>query len=472
MTSTLSQMEGNLMKKIDVLVEEGSHFENPDVKTNNSSDEVLPEAGSFDDCNVLDMDLDDDTVLFDPLLYEESKETAGQIVEDNSPAQSLLDAAPLQNGPDSVTDTKCPSPEIIVEPTPLKSDGSPEIIFVPVIVEVDTPEVIVDPATIKPDTSPEIIIDPIPLKVDSCPEIIFEHSPKYASDLPLKVTADSSLDVNPSPPKKDNFNSTPELLPESGKAVESSENEAKSCVTINPVPGTSSKPETKLEIDYVSTDPKENADNFDSRWETLRSLSENDDKYSLIRRRWGNARCPNPGIDLTYRHRNRPENSTNQQRGRQMKRSKMRKKRRSLSCVSHLQKLMEDVKNNYYCECQELCKRHASQLWKLSEDHHTELISLVQIPLQNFYAGIPDFGHILDRQRQDKETVIEQFRRGMQELVSRTSSNLARRQKDSDEMILFHKQYTNDGSNSLTDEQYILLEETERMYNEYQKFYG
>lgn len=79
--------------------------------------------------------------------------------------------------------------------------------------------------------------------------------------------------------------------------------------------------------------------------------------------------------------------------------------------------------------------------------------------------------YLLILKLQEKENVTEEFLRDVEELVTRTSCQLARYQKDSDETMVFHKQYVKNGNDSLTDEQCLLLRETERMYDEYSKFY-
>ncbi|PSN34884.1 hypothetical protein C0J52_16732 [Blattella germanica] len=56
----------------------------------------------------------------------------------------------------------------------------------------------------------------------------------------------------------------------------------------------------KIEEDYVSNNPEENADNFNPEWELLRKLETDAERYTAMRKRWKNLVIPDPNQELTF----------------------------------------------------------------------------------------------------------------------------------------------------------------------------
>lgn len=64
------------------------------------------------------------------------------------------------------------------------------------------------------------------------------------------------------------------------------------------------QPRIRREFEYISNDPEENADNFNPKWNSLRSISTDGERYRSIRKMWKNLSIPNPDKNLTFRHQN------------------------------------------------------------------------------------------------------------------------------------------------------------------------
>lgn len=331
------------MRKMDIFIEEGNNVENLEPKTkDNGTNEGQSVVEHTDNFNIMDADLDEITSLPDPTVVKtENGEVNWQTMQDNLPAQNSMDALPLKDKPNFVTHIIDPPPESnITGSSQTTASKSPE----------------------------KNIAD------------------AYPSDGPGVVITES---------RRKHVSKTENL-------VECNEGKSNSSSSVaEPVPGPSRKHRAKLEIDYVSNDPKENQDNFDAGWEAMRSLSRDRYNYSLVRKRWGNMNHPDPSVDLTYRHRNRLRSASNRQRGRKRRKSDWEPiKSRSLSCVSHLERLMDNARRNYYSEYKKLSKRHDWQLLELYNYHQTEFARLAQMPLRNFDELISGVNYVLHRQRQ------------------------------------------------------------------------
>lgn len=58
---------------------------------------------------------------------------------------------------------------------------------------------------------------------------------------------------------------------------------------------------------FISTDARENVDNFHAGWAPLRDAPSDEARYRLIRERWRNLSVPDPSKNLSYRHAGRFE---------------------------------------------------------------------------------------------------------------------------------------------------------------------
>lgn len=248
------------------------------------------------------------------------------------------------------------------------------------------------------------------------------------------------------------------------------------------------------QIPWISTDEAENADNNDPKWEILKTLETDRDRYEVVREKWRQLRIPDPRKDLTShnfrRRRSRPNGrSVNYTEAGSVTQSRKRtrsddgddandhpsKRRRMLSCTQ----MFEDRIDN-------LRRQLDEDFLQLKDEHHEELQKLSVIQQQELnrclFSSAPH--HIVKQQMQNlhhyQQQQVDSLQYKFDDKLADVSEDKIKTinllTKASEEVYAFNKFYTDlkcadDDHCNITEEEFCRFHETEQMYDYYDEVY-
>ncbi|PNF34963.1 hypothetical protein B7P43_G15619 [Cryptotermes secundus] len=269
---------------------------------------------------------------------------------------------------------------------------------------------------------------------------------------------------------------------------------------------------SKVNEDYVSNNPQENYDNNNPDWELLRKLETDEERYRAMRQRWRNLTTPNPNQDLTYRNwrihqkankltksaaqtsnyaiiqQTRASDSgasvsmqdhhkrTLSDEQASIDHQPRMKHSRTQSCTAVYDKKLEQLRKNIQHEKQQIYDQEHAALIRLNMKQTQEMNYL-----QNFcrtYGNIEQIRWLYYQQKWDVEQVQKKFDEARLAVDRANLSQVQILEKACEEVQAFHKFYQGLDHDSdadalfLSESQLEELWETERLYDQYGKFYS
>jgi len=224
--------------------------------------------------------------------------------------------------------------------------------------------------------------------------------------------------------------------------------------------------------EFVSTDPKENEDNYNPEWQKLGRLTSDEERYKAVRDRWRSLVPPDPNRNLTYRQ----------------WRARNNKSPIKMSPLNNNHQLMDDNERNQLCtavfdnKISKIVQELEGSRVNIYRQRNTKFEQLAQDQDQEqriaFMRGFND----LQIQRLHKahldqcRAVKMQYDQELKRIQEITEGKIRILREASEEVLLFQKFYKGVGARDdndlyMTDIQVQELMETEEMLEQYRQFY-
>ncbi|XP_071440513.1 uncharacterized protein [Hetaerina americana] len=268
-----------------------------------------------------------------------------------------------------------------------------------------------------------------------------------------------------------------------------------------------------LEVDYVSKDPLENADNNNPDWQLLQKLETDEERYKAVRERWRNLIVPEPNKDLTcfaWCRKKNPEPKDAQnlkttpkkddsscvteedyckgrkrtfsacaidspvRRGRDIKSKD--KRVRTVSCTRVYDEKIATLRRHASEECLRIDRERNYALEGLQTQYLSDKRSLSSWSLSTGYSISKELNE-LDRYHYQKRRNISDCYEDLASRVwERKASEITTLEAAASEVLVFHKFYQGlddkaPESMVLTEDQMDEIQEINRMYDDFHKFY-
>ncbi|XP_054260921.1 uncharacterized protein LOC128985456 isoform X2 [Macrosteles quadrilineatus] len=224
-------------------------------------------------------------------------------------------------------------------------------------------------------------------------------------------------------------------------------------------------------FEFVSSDPKENEDNYNPEWQKLGRLTTDEERYKAVRDRWRSLVPPDPNRNLTYRQwraRNKLspiEFTLNNNNYHTMDDNK--KKRLCTAIfkekINSIAKDLEDTRMDIYRK-----RNREFELLGHAQDEEQ---------LRARMSGYPDLGRLHSYHLNQCRSVKEQFDLELKRIEEITEAKIRILRDAEEEVLLFQKFYKGVGAQDdtemyLTEIQVQELMETEEMLEKYKEMYN
>ncbi|XP_065202031.1 titin-like [Planococcus citri] len=221
-----------------------------------------------------------------------------------------------------------------------------------------------------------------------------------------------------------------------------------------------------LEV-FISNDPDENRDNDDPKWDYLRNIGTDYDRYKAVRARWKNIQIPNPKKDLTCRCHN-PSTQSNgysnyfnyngyssYNNNRMSYNQNFRGSRKRMhSPENHYdyskRARLESCTFLYDRLVQQFIRHVENEKLRIRNEQKQALEQLADIQHMEKYATRQKGGSVMDMKRlenkhmADTRQCVQDFRRRLDELTNSARSKVSDLRKARDEVLQFHEFYPNE----------------------------
>ncbi|XP_046391904.1 uncharacterized protein LOC124160180 [Ischnura elegans] len=265
-----------------------------------------------------------------------------------------------------------------------------------------------------------------------------------------------------------------------------------------------------LDVDYVSKDPLENADNNNPEWQLLQKLETDEERYKAVRKRWRNLIVPEPNKDLTcftwcrknhsvpqspieapknVRIRTSSEEDINKgrkrtfsactidspiRRGRGMRQTE--KRVRTVSCTRVYDDKIATLRRHVSEECLKIDRERMYALEGLEKKFLFEKRSLSNWALNTGYSIYRELNELDRTHKMLRQNVASSYEDLSSQVWEKKASEINTLEAASQEVLAFHKFYQGLDTSApesmvLTEEQMEEIEEINDMYDAFGRFY-